>query len=259
MAIITLTTDLGLTDHYLSTIKGAILSQCPDVRIIDISHQITKHDVFQASFILKNAYKSFPKGTIHIIGMNPEAKIDTCHLAIYADGHYFIGADNGIFSLIFDVAPDKIVELNITQDTDFLTFPAKDLFVKAACHIARGGTLEVIGRTREGYLEKIAIRPVLDSNQLRGSVIYIDSYMNVITNITDKLFKNFCRDRNFAIYIKNLRYCITQISKSYNDVPDGEILALFSSTGHLELAINKGCASELMGLNLNDIIRIELK
>jgi len=257
LAIITLTTDLGTKDYYLSTIKGAILGQYPEAIIVDISHQITKYDILQASFIIKNAYKSFPKGTIHILGVNPENTVDSLHLAVFSDEHYFVGADNGIFSLIFDKKPDKVVELNISQETDSLTFPTNDVFVKAACHIARGGTLEVIGKIREGFTEKTMIRPVVDDRVLRGSVIYIDSYQNVITNITDSLFTDAGHGRNFAIYFGRSRYIIENISKSYNDVPDGEMVALFSATGYLEIAINKGGASGLLGLHLNDLVRIE--
>ncbi len=259
MAIITLTTDLGLTDFYLSTIKGSILTQCPDAVIIDVSHQIAKHDVFQASFIIKNAYRSFPAGSIHILGVNPETTIDTTYLAIYADGHYFVGADNGIFSMILDIKPDQIVELNISQDSDFLTFPTKDIFVKAACHIARGGTLEVIGRERPNYLEKTMLRPVLDNNTLRGSVIYIDSYQNAFTNITETIFNDAAKGREFNIFFRGSDYLVNRICESYNEVPEGEKLALFSSTGYLEIAINKGNADELLGLQLNDIVRVEFK
>jgi len=259
LAIITLTSDLGLTDFYLSTVKGAIITQCPDARIIDISHEITKHDVFQASFIIKNAYKSFPKGSIHILGLNPESTAESSYLAVFADGHYFIGPDNGIFSLIFDVTPDLIVELNISQDTDYFTFPTRDLFVKAACHIARGGTLEVIGKLRHDFLDKIVLQPVLNGNILRGNVIYIDSYRNAFTNITEKIFADTAKGRNFNLYIRQSNYVIQEIRKSYGEVPEGEMLALFSSTGYLEIAINKGNADELLGLSLNDMVRIEFE
>src|ERR1051326_4797986 len=125
MAIITLTTDLGLKDHYVSAVKGAILSQLPDVNIVDISHLVPTFDIVQAAYILKNAYPNFPPGTVHIIGVNAEASVKTPHIALSVSGHFFIGADNGIFSFLFDRVPDKIVELNIKQDTDNLTFPIK--------------------------------------------------------------------------------------------------------------------------------------
>ena len=255
MTIITLTTDLGLRDYYLSTVKGTILSQCPDAIIVDISHDINKYDILQASFVLKNSYMSFPKGSVHIIGITPET--EARHLAVYINGHYFIGADNGIFSLMFDKEPDKIVELNIRQDAEFPTFPTKDIFVKAACHIAQGGTLEVIGRPRDGFLEKTHFRALIDGLVIKGSVIYIDSYENVITNITESQFHETGKSRAFMIYFKHSDYHIDKISKSYNEVPDGEKLALFSSSGYLEISINKGHASGLLGLKLTDTVRVE--
>ena len=259
MAIITLTTDLGTKDYYLSTIKGAILTQFPEARIIDISNEITKFDILQASFIVKNAYKSFPEGTIHIIGVNPENTVETSHIAIKADGHYFIGADNGMFSLMFDKLPDKIVELTIQPDIGFQTFPTNDVFVKAACHIARGGTLEVIGKEKASLSERTMIRPVLDGFVLKGSVIYIDSYENVIVNISESMFRDAIQGRNFNIVVKPSGYYLNKIVKTYNEVPHGEMLALFSSTGFLEIAINMGGASGLLGLQLNDTIRIEFE
>lgn len=259
MAIITLTTDLGTKDYYLSTIKGAILTQFPDARIIDISNEVTKFDILQASFIVKNAYKSFPEGTIHIIGVNPENTVETSHIAIKVDGHYFIGADNGMFSLMFDKLPDKIVELTIQPDIGFQTFPTNDVFVKAACHIARGGTLEVIGKEKASLAERTMIRPVLDGFVLKGSVIYIDSYENVIVNISESMFRDALQGRNFNIAVKPSGYYLNKIVKTYNEVPHGEMLALFSSTGFLEIAINMGGASGLLGLQLNDTIRIEFE
>lgn len=248
---------MGHRDFYLSAVKGAIVSQCPDASIIDISHDIAKHDVAQASFIIKNAYPNFPKDSIHIIGVNPETTTETSYLAVYANGHYFIGPDNGIFSLIFDVKPDLIVELNISHDTDYLTFPTKDLFVKAACHIARGGTLEVIGKIKDDFLQRSTLQPVVEGNLIRGNVIYIDSYQNAFTNITEKLFMETAKGRNFQIDLGLSKYTVHKIRKSYNEVPDGEILALFSSTGHLEFAINKGSVKDLLDLQLLDMIRVE--
>ena len=177
------------------------------------------------------------------------------HVAISYKGHYFIGADNGIFSLIFDNPPDKIVELNLNQDTDTITFPTKDVFVKAACHIARGGTLEVIGKTKKGLSERTMLRPVTDNNAIKGTAIYIDHYGNIITNITERMFNEYGKGRPFKIFYRS--YEIDAISKNYNAAADGERVALFSSTGNIEIAINKDNASKLFGMNQGDSIRIE--
>jgi len=257
MAIITLTTDLGLVDNYVASVKGTILNEIPGCIIVDITHEIPSFDLQKSAFVLRNCYKDFPEGSIHILGVNSESDVNTPHIAILANGHYFIGADNGVFSLIFDNPPEKIVELTISQDTDRITFPTKDVFVKAACHIARGGTLEVIGITRKEYAERTTFRAVSENNIIRGIATYIDHYGNVITNITESLFKEFGKGRAFKILFRSAEYEINIISSAYSSVIDGERVALFSSTGFIEISINKANASKLFGINQGDIIRIE--
>ena len=259
MPIITLTTDLGIIDHYVGTVKAAILRQLADAKIVDITHQVPPFNIRHAAFVLRNCYQEFPQGTIHILGVDAEYRLDAPHIAIFANNHYFIGTENGIFSLILDVKPDKIVELNITQDSDNFTFPTKDVFVNAACHIARGGTLEVIGTPKPTFsVERSSFKATFDNNSIRGSIIHIDSYGNVISNINEDLFKKIAKGRSFTIHLGNRgHYAINKIQKKYTEVPSGEALALFISTGQLEIAMNEGSASSLMGLHLNDIIRIE--
>ena len=144
MAIITLTTDFGEKDHFAGAIKGAIYSELPDVKIVDISHSVSPFNIPEAAYIIFNAYNSFPKGTIHIIGIDSEINEENKHIAIKLDDHYFICANNGIMSMICaEIAPEKIVEINI-HDKIETSFPVLDVFVKMACHIARGGKLEVI-------------------------------------------------------------------------------------------------------------------
>ena len=263
MRIITLTTDMGLKDYYVAAVKGVIMSQLDDVHIVDISHQISPFDIAQASFVLRNCYHEFPKGTIHIIGINPFEKGENLHLLIEYDGHYFIGADNGIFSLLFSQFPEKIFRLNIYEETAIQSFPTKNVFAKAACHIARGGTPEIIGTQIQEVKKKQLFRATVEKNVIKGTVIYIDSYGNVITNITPKLFREIQQGRNFKIHLARAAYTISKINKNYNEVSEGEKLALFSSSGYLEIAINKGVegsgggANKLFGLKISDTITIE--
>lgn len=257
MAIITLTTDLGLVDSYVASVKGAILSELADVKIVDITHEIPSFDLLKTAFVIKNCYRDFPEGSIHIIGVNSETDINTPHVVIYNNGYYFIGADNGMFSIIFDTPPEKIFELTLSQDTDRFTFPTKDVFVKAACHIARGGTMEVIGKPRKQLAERTIFRAVSENNVIKGVAIYIDHYGNVITNITEELFKQFGRGRKFTLFFRTVEYEINVISESYSSVPEGERVALFSSTGFIEIALNKGNASKLFGISQGNTIRIE--
>jgi S-adenosylmethionine hydrolase len=209
--------------------------------------------------VLKNVYKEFPSNSIHIIGVDAETTTTINHLAVYAHGHYFICADNGILPLILDVIPDKIVELTISQDSDNQNFPTKDVFAKAACHIARGGTLELIGKIVTDYtVKKTNFKPFFDKNVIRGSVIHIDNYGNAITNIKSALITDISKGRNYKIFVgKRNFYIIEKVFIKYNDVPVGEATAIFVCDGLLSISMNQGSASSLMGISLNDIIRIE--
>jgi hypothetical protein len=258
MPIITLTSDWGLKDHYLAAVKGAIFAQFPDARIVDISHQVPSFDLNQAAFIVRNSWPNFPEGTIHILAINTEASIENPHTVVCYKGHYFIGADNGIFSLIIDEVPGKIIELDIIQDSDYFTFSTRDVFVKAACHIAKGKPVEELGRKKESVLQKIPFKPVIEGNLIKGKVIYVDSYENVYTNISEALFTSMTRGKKFVIQFRSASYRIKTISKAYKDVVQGEMLALFSTTGLLQIAINQGKASSLLGLKVDQSILVEI-
>jgi S-adenosylmethionine hydrolase len=259
MSIITLTTDLGNRDHYVSSVKASIMRQLSNVKIIDISHDIPPFNIRHAAFVLKNVYKEFPNNTIHIIGVDAETKNNVNHLAVFANNQYFICADNGILPLAVEIKPDKIVELNLTQDSDNHNFPTKDIFAKAACHISRGGTLELIGNIIDDYSnKKTNFQPLFDKNVIKGSVIHIDNYGNAITNISRKLIKDISKGRNYKIFVgKKNFYVIEKVFQKYNDVPVGEATALFVCDNLLSISMNQGSASTLMGISLNDIIRIE--
>ena len=137
--IITLTTDMGLSDFYVASIKGNILKELPKANIVDISHVIRPFDISHASFVIKNCFRDFPKGTIHIIGINPEPNKMNGHLIVENYGQYFIGSDNGIFSLLFDKNPDAIWSINLEEDLDSYSFPTKNIFVKAGLKIEMVG------------------------------------------------------------------------------------------------------------------------
>src|SRR5690606_629574 len=172
MAIITLTTDFGEKDHFVGAIKGAIYSELDDVKIVDISHSVSPFNVLEAAYILQNAYSSFPKGSIHLIGIDSELNPENKHIALKLDDHYFICANNGIMSMICnEIAPDKIVEINIHDKTS-TNFPVLDVFVKVACHIARGGTLGVVGKVITDIKPIKNLNPFVneDQSQIIGSV-----------------------------------------------------------------------------------------
>ena len=261
MSIITLTTDLGIRDHYISIIKGEIYKQSPDINIVDISNEITKFDIQEAAFIFKNSYRHFPNGTVHIIGVNEELTNEHQHIAMSVNNQFIIGPDNGIFSLVFDdILPDKIVQLDIPLESDVLTFAIKDVFIKAACHLVRGGTLEMLGnKISEFQTKSSSLKAVVSRNMIRGIILHIDSYGNATTNIDKDTFNRIGIGRDFEIYYGKETEKITKIRNKYKDVSEGDRLALFSTKNWMEIAINQGKANELLGLANYDIIRIEFK
>ena len=251
MPIITLTTDFGTKDHYVSAIKGAILNQLPNAYVIDISHRIEKYNIPETAFVLKNAYINFPKGSIHIIGVKTEQTKLASQVVVYSDGHYFIGADNGIFYLLLENHIDKIIAL--PPNTSI--FPTLDVFVNAACHLAKGNPLEELGALKSELYQSIPFRAASIGDMIRGTVIYIDSYDNVISNISRTLFNQVGKGRPFEINVKGNE--IKKISTFYNDAPEGEIVVLFNSSGYLEIAMNMGKASSLLNYRTNDQITIQ--
>lgn len=273
MPIITLTTDFGEKDHFAGAVKGAIYTELPEIKIVDISHSVSPFNIPEAAYIIQNAYSSFPKGTIHIIGIDSEMNIENKHIAMKLDDHYFICANNGIMSMICaEIAPEKIVEINI-HDRIETSFPALDVFVKVACHIARGGTLEVIGKVIDSIKPIKNLLPYVndEENQIVGSVIYIDNYGNVISNIKKAFFEKIQKGRAFEISARN--YTFKKIYTKYSDVvnfdlplekrnDEGKSLVVFNSSNYLEIAVYKsnsqtsGSASTLMGLDLMDAISV---
>ena len=275
MPIITLTTDFGEKDHFAGAVKGAIYSELESAKIVDISHSIAPFHITEASYIIKNAYKSFPKGTIHIIGIDSELTPENRHVALKLDGHYFICANNGILSLIAsEYVPEKMVEINIHNKVDS-NFPVLDVFVKVAGHLARGGTLEVVGKPITEIKQLKEVEPYFNTeqSQIKGSVLYIDNYGNVITNISHKLFEKVGKGRKFILQARNATF--TQIHDTYSDAinfntpvvnrEDGKKLAIFNSGGYVELAIYKsnpstvGSAATLFGLEWRDTITVNFE
>lgn len=261
MPIITLTTDWGSKDHYLAGVKGSLLKAIPDVHIIDISHEIPPFDIYQASFILGNCYRNFPANTIHIIGVNSESSIDTPHIAVRYDNQYFIGSDNGIFSLMFDEVPNKIIEIDIIQDTDKFTFSTKDVFVKVAQHLSAGKVIDELGFKQEKLKKLMSFEPVIEHIEdegisIIGKVIYLDRYENAIVNIKKDLFEQTGKGHDFSISFNSFSNTISEISSSYGDVAISDMVALFDSNDFLEIAINQGNAGSLLGLKIDTRIRI---
>lgn len=274
MSVITLTTDFGIKDHYVGSIKGALFNELQNVNIVDVSHNISPFNIVEAAYIIENSYKNFPDGSIHIIGVDSEKSVEQSHLVIKLDNHFFICANNGIMSLLASkINPEKIIEINIHNDK-ITTFSVIDVFVKIAAHIYRGGSIDLVGNQIYELKELYNLNPILNekSNEISGNVIYVDNYDNVVTNISKKIFTEFGKSRPFEINARN--YIFKEIVGSYgsairfdikkeNRKEIGKKIALFNKSNYLELSIYKsnpqtfGGAASLFGLNYRDVITIK--
>jgi len=257
MQIITLTSDWGTKDHYLALLKAQILSVIPDVRIIDITHDVNPFNLRQASYILKNCYQGFPSGTVHYIGMgglgNETAKL----ILVSYKEHHFLGVDSGIFSLIFDETPDTIIEISHEESVEKKKDSYFRLVTETIKRIERGDDGASLGEPKDELARQLHFKPVVSGDSIRGLVIYIDNYDNVVTNITRDIFEEVQDQRPFSIECRGEE--ITRISESYGNVTVGEIVALFNQAGHLEIAINLGNASGLLGLSVDDPVSVRFK
>jgi S-adenosylmethionine hydrolase len=271
MSIITLTTDYGLKDHYVGALKGKIYSDYPEATIVDISHHVDAFNISEASYILNSAYSNFPKGTVHIVGIDIEKSAENKHIVIQWNDHYFICADNGILSILIQkIVPQKIVKITIhdrlqKEATDM------DVFITVAIHLAKGGLLTVIGKEINSIKEINELQPVVssDRNSIKGYVVYIDHFGNAVTNISKKLFSEIAKNRPYEVNFKNKK--VKTIFAKYSEIESsettsisnltGKSVAIFNESGFLEIAIYKsnpkiGSASTLLGLTYRDFVMI---
>lgn len=252
MTVITLTTEWRPDDIYQGIIRGKLCSMCPGALIIDNASGITPFDILHASFVVRNTFGNYPGGSIHIICVHSEARKDEDYLVVKARGHYFIGTDNGIFNLILNGPPDEAVRIRKDGTTDEL-----EVFARAAAAIASGAEMSDMGEPAKGINERMPLRATIDRDVIIGSIIFVDSYGNVFSNITREVFSRVVGDSEFRILIQSNKNYTNRISNHYHDVSVGELLARFNSLDLLEIAINGADISELLSLATGSVVRIE--
>lgn len=249
MALITLTSDLGLQNYIAGSVKGQLLKINPSFQIIDITHSVTAFNVSRAAYICRNALNNFPENTFHLWLINLFDKKQD-HLLIAKHKNQFIAcADNALLPLTIEGNPEEVIMLPIPTGIHKNILEYTKLFGKAADQILQGTKLIDLGdrATHLQFADPLSIRTSGDSLEVK--VIFIDSYENVILNIHRDQFETLRKGRNFQIILKGSD-TINTISESYADVSEGEKLALFNASGYMEIAINKGNASGLLGLQL---------
>jgi S-adenosyl-L-methionine hydrolase (adenosine-forming) len=253
MAIVTLLTDSGESDHYVAAIKAKIISINPGIRIVDISHQIAPSDIGHAAYVLRSVFRDFPKGTVHLIGVDSSGTKGDPFIAVQLEDHFFVGADNGIFGLLSEKNHQQIAALNMPS-TYALTFPERDVFAPAAVKLASGISLTDLGRPIAGFKRMIDRQVKATRKQITGNVIRVDHFGNLITNIPQETFLHLSKDRNYTIQFGGEKF--RRIHTHYNQAEQGECFIVFNSTGFVEIGIYKGNASDLLGLTYDSQVNI---
>ncbi|HUX56632.1 MAG TPA: SAM-dependent chlorinase/fluorinase [Bacteroidales bacterium] len=253
MPVITLTTEWKPDDIYYGIIKGKLSSLCPGATIVDNAGSIPVFNISLASFIIRNTYNNYPTGSIHIICVHSETQKDQEHLIVRARDHFFIGTDNGIFNLILNSEPDEVVKIDPQGASDEL-----EIFAKAAADLFSGKIMSDIGKSVKTISEKVPLRATIDKDVIIGSIIFIDSYGNAVSNITREVFYRVFENKDYKIFIQSNKNFTDNISKKYSDVPVGEMLARFNPIDLLEISINGADISELLSLTIGSVVRIDL-
>ncbi len=256
MPVITLTSDWKNGDYYIGALKGKILAACPAATIVDISHSIQPFSISQAAFVVRNCYRNYPEGTIHIIAVNTEQSGNKPHVVVKSDNQYFISRDNGIFGLLFVDEPLEAIAYPLKSENN-TSFSALTVFSHLASGLINGRSMNELGEKHDSLFRQVPMLPTIDESVINGSIVYIDSYSNAITNITEDVFKRVGKGRKFDIFIQSNHYKIDRLNTKYADSSVGELLALFNSAGLLEVAINNGNAAELLNLAVGSAVRVK--
>jgi S-adenosylmethionine hydrolase len=247
--VVALLTDFGTRDHYAGTMKGVVLGICPDVTLVDISHDIEVHDVMGAALELAAAYRYFPTGTIFLVVVDPGVGSTRRGIAAETADYRFVAPDNGVLTAVFDeLAPKRVVELTqrkYARPSVSRTFEGRDRFAPAAAWLAKGIDLAALGRSA-ATLQRLDIpRPTLADGRLDGQVLRVDHFGNLVSNIDRRTFESLATG---PLDIRIGPHQVSRMVSTYSDVPEGEVCALFGSTDHLEVAANGASAAAALAL-----------
>jgi len=253
MAIVTLLTDSGESDHYVAAIKARIISINPGIRVEDISHQIQPSDIAHAAFVLRAVFRDFPKGTVHLVGVDSTGNRGDSFVALQLEDHFFVGCDNGLFGLISEKTHQQLVELNVINTIN-TTFPERDIFAPVACKLASGVSITNLGVPMSTFKKMIDRQVKATKKQITGSVIRVDRMGNLITNIQKETFELLSKNKVYTLQFGGEKF--RRIHTVYNQADQGECFMVFNSLGLLEIGIYKGNASELLGLGYDSSVNI---
>lgn len=244
-------TDFGTRDHYAGSIKGVVLSVCPDATIVDIGHEIPPHDVLAGALELAACYRYFPSSTIFLVVVDPGVGSSRRGVAADTGDYRFVAPDNGVLSAVFrETPPKRVVELTerkYARPTVSRTFEGRDRFAPAAGWLAKGITLVSLGKSITDFRVVELPHATVSPEQIDGEVVRVDRFGNLITNIDRRTFDQFARGGAIAVRVGS--HDVPRLVATYADAPVGELRALFGSTDHLEVALNAGDAGAMLGLS----------
>ena len=256
--IVALLSDFGSRDHYAGAMKGVILGICPDVTLVDISHEIPPHDMQLAALELAAACRFFPRGSIFLSVVDPGVGSVRRGIAAQAGQHRFVAPDNGVLTAVFqDNPPNEVVELTerrYARPTVSRTFEGRDRFAPAAAWLAKGIQLSALGRPVSGYTTLEIPRIEISDGAIEGLVLRVDRFGNLVTNIYRRAFERLAKSGGIDIWIGG--HSVERLVETYAEIGDDEVCALFGSTDHLEIAANTDSAVERLGLKEGAVVRV---
>ena len=249
--VITLLTDFGTGDSYVAEVKGVLLSGAPGATLIDVTHETAPGDIRSAAYILGRTWHRFPRGTIHLVVVDPGVGTTRAALALSVHGHRFVGPDNGVFTPLLHDAEVEAVALEVPAGAS-RTFHGRDLFAPAAAALATGAALTTLGQKFTGIPQRLAYTPPHRENgALVGEVVYVDRFGSLITNLTADLVPLHAK-----VEIDELE--IGPLQQTYNDVATGSLLAYVGSGGVVEIAVRDGSAARRLGVGMGGRVRARL-
>jgi len=242
---LTLTTDFGLSDHFVGTMKGVILGICPDAQIVDISHDVTPFEIGEGAYLIAQAWRYFPKKTVHVVVVDPGVGTARRPILVEAGGQYFIGPDNGVLSMVYLQEKSKV--RLISNEKYFRhpvskTFHGRDIFAPVAAHLAAGVQPARFGKPMEDYLKPEFEKPHRAGKRTWiARILKIDRFGNIITNIHTNDFGDLAL-RNFSLSLGP--QTVTVLAQNYAQCAPGELFLILGSSGYYEVSISQGSAAK---------------
>jgi len=245
-SVITLLTDFGRTDSYVAEMKGVVLSRAPDATIVDVTHDVPVGDRAAAQYVLGRVWERFPPGTVHLVVVDPGVGSARRAVAIAAQGRFFVGPDNGVFTPV--LAHARVVALSVPAEAA-PTFHGRDVFAPAAAALAVGTPLDVLGTPVPDPVRWSPPGPRLEGGDVVGTVLMVDHFGNLITNIPRATVTDG------AVVIVGAR-AVGSLRQTFADVASGELLAYVGSGGTLEIAVRDGSAADRLGVGRDAVVRV---